>query len=373
MPLYTPPDMRVFDRTVANDHAIYDAALAKTFEHCSKWTRSTIGTVPLTIDHFRHDTLTRLQLFLGQVPDEGLSKGIAKQDLSDRRILQQHLANQFVLLWGRGVHVCGQDEQEVLQVMRKNLNDLIVRKLLFLDDLDSPLHRNHRAKSTRYSDEGSLPAIKMKDDDVALAKFIAGPNSHILGNPAINQHTLDILRQVQPFLATVDSTHITSPLLELRQRIREMLSRRTVITSDFRFKVLKVIADDWIEVHSEEEQLEALAAIEEEFKEAGIDSLLDRSPEFILKTCFEDDLAADEIDEATRKRLLRRQPILEYFVFETIRKEDTKLGFEHVIPIFQKYFAKVSPRHEESGHLGISYLICEEKFEAQIVRNQLLV
>jgi|GEM_PF-2189624 len=375
--------MRLFDRTIALDHALYDGALVKTFGEYSNWTESTLQAPPFTIEHFRRHTQRKLAESFRQVPDEGLGKGIARQDYSERRILLQHLAHCFVRLWGLDIHTHRSDVQEAVRCLRINLFEIIRGKKLLVIFENNPL-RNHHTAKYEQTNEGMQPAIRMRDDDIALARYIAGPQPHMHGSPAINQYTLDILRAVEPFLTEIDETHIHRTLLHLRQKLRCALAGQFLQTSELQQKLLQLIADDWDDMHSSEDNAAALSTIEEEMaRDTGAEHILDTPSQTILDQCFSVPLAAEQIDDTMRAKLLRRRPILEFLMHSALKRHDgeepteraTRLRFfyDAVLPTVRSYFQKLDLRLGDLGHLGLILATHSQSVTTEELHNSYLV
>lgn len=372
MPQETP-DLRTFNASVAKDHALYDGALVKVFEPYSNWTRSAMGPVPFGVEHFRYHTQQKLAEHLRHAPDEGLSHGIAKQDLSDRRLLLQHLAHSFTVYWGREVHTFGGDVQEMLMRVRNNMNMLAIHKQLFIEDEGNPLRQHHRVKF-HDTDAGAQPAIPMKAEDVALAKYIAGPNPHIHRDPATNKYTQDILLASQPFLAEVDDTNIRRKLLGLRTKMRELLKHEAFLHPDLRTKLLKEISADWEKAFTAEENIAAITAAEEEMSEtAGIPSVLNEEVEVVLEKCFGTVLAADTLDDETKQKLLRWRPVLENFAFSAINDGKFELFQGKIVPMLHRYIGKLDMHFGELDHLGIIFAAYADDLELSDFRDRYLI
>ena len=373
MPSSQAPDLRTFEASAAKDHALYDGALVKIFDPYSNWTNSTLGEVPFEVGHFRCHTQKKLAEHLRSLPDEGLSRGIARQDFSDRRLLLQHLAHRFVIFFGRELHTFGKDPQEILMRIRNNLNLLIAHKHLLIEDEGSPLIGHHKVKYVG-TDAGHNPAIPMKAEDIALARYIAGPNPHIHGDPATNQHTLDIHAAVQPFLTEIDDTHIVSNLAELRQELRTLLRSATYMSPDLQKKLLAAIMEDWTKTHTTDENIEAIShAADEMDVVAEMGDVLDEEPQVVLEKCFNKLLAAEELDDETKEKLLRWKPIFENFSFAAIDKGDWDFFHQHIVPTLRKYFKKLNKPFGEFGHLGLIFASHGNDVTAEELRDQYFI
>ncbi len=371
MPQTTSPDLRLFEATAAKNHAIYDGALVEQFRRYSNWTRPTI-TTPLTLDEFVAHTQQKLSEFLQQLPDEGLSKGIASQDLSKRRILLQHLARNFVMLWGGEIHTNKGDVQEVLMQVRNNMHMLIMRKHLFIEDPTSPLCTHHRTNRVP-TDVGLQPAIRLGDEDVTVARFIAGQNSHLHGKPEYSQHTLDILTQVQPFLTEVDDTHIERRLLDLRLQLQELVKPYMELHQELRSRLLKVIADDWLKHYSGEEGAILLEELEEEVREeTGIENVLQEPPQKILQICFGHTLAQGEWDDVAKAKLLRRKPILESVMYEAAQTGDRNT-LQLASDVCGKFSRVLDRTFGDLGHLSLIVSTCAIDIDMHRYKNGALV
>lgn len=375
--------MRVFDRTIARDHALFDGALVRVFQEHSNWTESTLQAPPFTIDHFRQHARRKFAEFLRKVPDEGLGKGIARQDYSDRRILLQHLAHCFVRWWGMDIHTFRNDVQDIVRRMRINLFEILKVKKLFVIFENNPLRKHHSVKYEQTS-EGIQPFIRMKEDDVTLTRYLAGPEPHMHGSPAINQYTLDRLKQVEPFLTEIDETYIRRTLGGLREQLRNALNGKVMQTLELQQSLLRLIADDWETTHASEENQAALGAIEEEVAaESGVEHIMEEPPATILHHCFSILLSAETIDDAAREKLLRRRPVLEFIMHSSLRRyegeeeaelrERLGLFYKTILPVARAYFQKLDLKVGGLGHLGLVLISHSQDVGLEELQNRYLV
>ena len=369
MAKFETPDMSAFDSEVANDHAKYDGALVKLFENASLWTHSSADNLPIGYEHFVHDARRRLADCLKAVQDGGMETGIARQDYCERRIIMDHLANEFVTLWGIGVHTFGRTSQDVASIMHDNLTRLIRTKMLFVTN-DSPLSKHYKAKPVSGADRIEY-ALPTSEDDRSLARFLAGPNA----NTNRGRHLLDVFEKAQPFLTQIDDTHIISPLLELRRQIRLILEQFETKDERLKLEILDVIFEDWVNEYSKRDKMQLLSDIEAEVEEETVvsDILEEGNLQVVLEHCFETQLKPEKLSDDSRAKLLRRRPALEHIVYTAIKQNQKEFYNRRILEVVRQYFEKLDPLLADSGHLGLIFLIFDDSKSPADLRNGFLV
>lgn len=363
-----PVDMRVFN-TIGNDHAVYDAALVKQFEATeSVWTRSAmIGTVGVTLEQFRVDAQHKLAETFSAIPE------LAKQDFTDRRKVLQHVAHQLVTLSTLMVHL-QQKPGAVEQMMKLIRNNLIMlaRKRVMIIQLDNhPLQHDYRTKSYEFKTDSGLQrywATTGTDDDKKFAEHVAGGDSNLDGDI---DHIRGIFEKAVPFLFTVDPAGVDSPLLNLRQQLFRKLEHRTSISPQLQKEMIRMIADDWMEMHAQT-GASTLGRIEEEVEqETGIAHITDHNPATIFQTCFEPFLAQGIDLQDVRKTLLRLRPLLDMIVYEAIDNENPDLLRKAVL-LFKVLRKDLQIDYAELGHLGLILAAQAPEIDIDTYRRHLL-
>jgi len=349
MAKFQAPDMRVFDATVANDHALFDACLVRLGEKKSNWTRSKLqGDVPITLDHLRYDTQRKLAAHLKSVPE------LESQQFPDNRLLLQHIAHMLTNLSAKYIHTWQEPVEEMIVVMRTNL-DLVTRsKQMAIQDDNHPL-RNHFKKKigTAYVDNSGqipMPYIPARSEDVAVTKYIVGPSPHRDSQTA---HTEKVLRAISPYLMEINDGQLEINLRELRQRLRSLLNGKTQFTPDLRQQMINVIWADREQQLSEDntDLFDEIAA--EVRSDTGIEDVFTHpDPSFTLDECISKPLAAAQSEDALN-RLRRRKPVLEFFVQDAVDRNDDDF-LEELYGVIVKYMDKLDMDYGETGHLGLA-------------------
>ncbi len=359
------PDMRVFNRSVRDDHAMFDGCLVAVCENSSNWTRSKIRNAPVTLDHFREDAQRRIAEGIAGTPE------LKGQDVSDRRLLLRHLAHRLTVISGNYIHAVGDPLSEVLVHIRTNLALVARNRCIVLQDPDHPLQEHPRIKYERLNTskgQENMATLPAAAEDAALAKYIVGPNPHM---DSQTDHTESLLRKWVPYLIDVDSTHLVTEMKELRMKLLQMLRSQPFLFPELRLKLLNVVLADWKEEYFSGGHEEEFNRIEDEVQaETGVREIFNQSDDEILRQCFEKQLSPAEIPAEMAEKLLSRKPALEHLVMQATDRQDWEL-LQRVANAFSEYTTKLRLDIAHLGHLGIAMLTQSRNMEMDTLKDAL--
>lgn len=352
MPPFQPPDMRVFDQTVARDHALFDGCLVRLCDEKSNWTKSRLqGQVPVALAHFRYDTQRRLAAHLRQTPD------FQREDLSDRRIILQHIAHWFTILSAKYLHTWQEPMEEVIMAVRSNLRIVMQERKIVLQDSQHPLQRHPMKRIGDFQEccpsgcsrVAHIDYVPAKPPDALIAQYIVGPRP--LDESAM-AHTARILQSISPWLMELDAGQMDIQLLPLRGELRRQLQGRQHFTDSLRHDLVTAIVADWERTYFAAGDATLFDTIAAEVREeTGVEDIFNEPAETQIRECFSRPLA-QELTDRRREQLLRRRPVLELLVRQAIESEDED-RFKSMCRMVLEYRAALDLSYGAMEHLGL--------------------
>lgn len=352
--------MRTFDRTAAGNHDLFDACLVHLFENRSNWTKSKLhGSVPITLGHVRYDTQRKLAAHLQQVPE------LKQQDLSDRRVILQHIAHWWTILSAQYLHTWQEPVEEMIIALRTNLNVVTQHRKIVLQDEQNPLQTNPMKGFDTFTEEdppGSrclkekrVSFVPAKPPDALITRYIVGPHPE---NDRATEHTQTLLQHISPFLMELDLGQVESTLFGLRKQLRSILKgKQSAFSSTLRSAVVEAIIADWNQQYFETDDQSLFSTIAEEVRsematyEIKVDDIFRSSPSEQLEYCFTRPLA-QKITLTMRDRLIRRRPVLEYIVQQAMQNKDEPL-LNRLYDTMLAMMQKLDLKYGDIGHLGL--------------------
>jgi len=352
--------MRTFDRTAAGNHALFDACLVHLFENSSNWTKAKWhGNTPITLEHFRYDAQRKLAACLQQVPE------LKEQDLSDRRVILQHIAHWWTILSAKYLHTWQEPVEEMIVALRTNLHLVTQHRKIVLQDEQHPLQKNPMKRFDTFVEEdppGShclkekrVSFVPAKPQDTLITRYIVGPHPE---NDRATEHTQTLLRHISPFLMELDLGQVESTLFALRQQLRSLLKgKRSAFSPSLRHAVTEAIVADWQQQYFEPDDQSLFSTIEEEVRSEmatfgiEVDDVFRLSSSQQLEYCFTLPLA-QELSSTMRDRLIRRRPVLEYIVQQAIQEKDGPL-LNKLYDTMLVMMQKLDLKYGDIGHLGL--------------------
>jgi hypothetical protein len=357
------PDMRAFNASVADDHRVYDACLATVYRAFSAWTWTEFTDIPVTAEHFVHDTRARIVSTLRSaldMPGIGTGKSFLPTDMAFRMVEQ----------FGQRYHVQRESLGDVVDDMQRKLRGDVRMKTLVLMEGDAhPLASNARARNTPGEKEtapGRFEEVWQKTIDVPREDMRA---ISALASMSRDRFT-EVLRSVQPFLLDLDDAHVHAPLADLRRKMRERFDASELEDEALYRGLFTMAYDDWKE---RLDMAEIDWANDDLVAETGDPRILEADVDVLLRKGFIEPLSRDEEMTPDRKqRLQRRRVILESIYFQLLdtrqRQHDDLLAEAYV-----KYVEALGATRGQLGHLGALDAIMTNAFTNARQRRRILL
>ncbi len=345
--------MRVFNAAVANDHAVYDACLVRSFPRYTNWTHVDFTQVPVGVEHFTEDTRGKVVAELRRSLSLPASFGSG-----NKAFVATDIAFRMVGHFGGQLHAQRKPIETVTDAFVAHLRMCANEKTISLLDMH-PLAGNHRARNvaTHLPTEGGglqqgwKKVIDLQKDEQSVVATLAQMERGKL---------LTLLRDIQPLLMDFDDTHIQTPLLDLRQAIIRRIENSSITETNLWSELIGMVYAHWKE-HLNIDDIER--ANEDLVKETGDPKILDAHPKDIMRRGFIEPMEREQEPTSERRaQLLRRKIILESLYMDMLDKRAQHELNDVLAAAYNSYVDKLGMRMGELGYLGVVNTLMTDAF-----------